>query len=720
MRGCLDAALAHASRGRRVFPVKRNKAPYTKNGFLDATTDEATIRGWWDEYPDAGVGAAMGDGLFVLDIDDESALAALESEHGRLPPTVEAVTPRPGRHLYFRGDVGISEGSLPKGIHVRGQGGYVLLPPSPHENGGFYEWKAAPDEIPYAPAPSSLLALIRDAHARRNGHAPPVGDEIPDGERDVKLTSLAGSMRNRGMSEKEMLAALLVVNADRCKPPLPASKVEKIAASVARYAPGEFKQSSNPLRESSNARIGEDENPPALGAIPEYPVDALPTEARRLVLSAGKSGLPLALTGGAALAAMAGAIGGNTQIQVTSSWHERPILWIPLLAPRGAGKSPAQEIAFAPLRSHDVKAGDDGGRILLDDMTLEALARELSAMGGAGAFDLDELSQLLRGLGEYKRGSADRSRFLKLWEGAPWGFKRVGTGKATNAVRLSVDRPTVVVCGGLQPQLHALLGPDEDGMRPRWLPHLAEMPKDPELTGTVSFGWNMLIEHLLSKRSKERTWTLNESGRKSFERHRRAWKDQSRHAESPAVEGALTKADKHLARVALVFAEADQPGVGGDVGSGPVDRAAEIIEFTVDCWRALPEQASLMLTQRDRALYPGVDTLYAWIERRPERIASTRQIQMARVAGARTPAALEALLERYLEVYPGSAVTESSNHGGKATVWWTAPRRDPTVATGNTGMHSDGNPDEHEGSSGVATGNSGSGNTEDGNSGEAE
>ena len=53
--------------------------------------------------------------------------------------------------------------------------------------------------------------------------------------RNATLTSLAGSMHQRGFSDEAMLAALRVENAQRCDPPLADAEVEAIAASVARY-----------------------------------------------------------------------------------------------------------------------------------------------------------------------------------------------------------------------------------------------------------------------------------------------------------------------------------------------------------------------------------------------------------------------------------------------------------------------------------------------------
>jgi hypothetical protein len=140
------------------------------------------------------------------------------------------------------------------------------------------------------------------------------------------------------------------------------------------------------------------------------------------------SGLPAALVGGAALASLATAIGPHAQIEITPSWRERAILWTALVAPRGAGKSPSQDLAFRPLRDHDAQLtdDDDGGELLLGDCTLEALARSLKASGGAGALDLDELHVLLKGLGEYKRGGGgDRGGF---W---PCGAAHLGRTRAS-------------------------------------------------------------------------------------------------------------------------------------------------------------------------------------------------------------------------------------------------------------------------------------------------
>jgi hypothetical protein len=419
---------------------------------------------------------------------------------------------------------------------------------------------------------------------------------------------------------------------------------------------------------------GENETEP-LAPIPPYPIKALPTAAQALVHAASAAGLPAALVGGAALAAMATAVGASSRLDVLSG--ERAILWCPLVAPTGAGKSPAQKLAFGPLRAHDAGA-EDAERLLLGDMTLEALARELDAVGGSGALDLDELAGLLRGLGEYKRsGGGDRGRFLSLWTGAPWLFTRVAGGRGTNGLRIRVDHPTLVVCGALQSDMHQLLGGDEDGSRARWLPHLASMPKHLENVpaGTAPPAWGDLIKALLAVRGNEREWWLSDKAQPVFAQFRGDWKRQADGIESMTVTSALRKADVHLSRVALVLAEAEDPeGSNAIVSDEVVERAAAIVQFTLDCWRALPANGSLALSRRDEQLDQGVAKLLTWLEDHGGK-ASKRELQRARVAGARTKDELDALIKRFEATYPGTVTEESSSRGGRATVVVSAPLR---------------------------------------------
>lgn len=60
---------------------------------------------------------------------------------------------------------------------------------------------------------------------------------VPEGSRNATLTSLAGTMRRRGMSVEAIFAALQEENAVRCQPPLDDDEVRRIADSVGRYEP---------------------------------------------------------------------------------------------------------------------------------------------------------------------------------------------------------------------------------------------------------------------------------------------------------------------------------------------------------------------------------------------------------------------------------------------------------------------------------------------------
>jgi hypothetical protein len=156
-----------------VFPCEPGgKAPLTYNGFWDATTDARRIRAWWGRWPDANVGVPTGrrSGLLVLDVDPRDGgaegLAELEVAGGPLPETAKARTGGGGTHVFFAYPVGeevrSSAGRLGPGLDVRGEGGYVVVPPS--RTLSAYEWL---DRLPLAD-PAWLLGRLREQPSRSN------------------------------------------------------------------------------------------------------------------------------------------------------------------------------------------------------------------------------------------------------------------------------------------------------------------------------------------------------------------------------------------------------------------------------------------------------------------------------------------------------------------------------------------------------------------------
>ncbi|MDA2911939.1 phage/plasmid primase, P4 family [Nitrospiraceae bacterium AH_259_D15_M11_P09] len=85
-----------------------------------------------------------------------------------------------------------------------------------------------------------VAKLHKQVTAGKDGAAtaPTGGDKrIREGERNIILTSMAGTMRQKGFSQDAIEAALLKQNAAQCDPPLPDDEVHAIAKSVARYKP---------------------------------------------------------------------------------------------------------------------------------------------------------------------------------------------------------------------------------------------------------------------------------------------------------------------------------------------------------------------------------------------------------------------------------------------------------------------------------------------------
>jgi len=182
-------------------------------------------------------------GFFVVDIDGddgEATLRLLEATHGALPPTVEVITGK-GRHCYFRlrehGVIGNTASTIGLGIDTRGEGGYVLAPPSVHPSGRSYAW-SVDSAAEFAEAPEWIYQLI-GAHA--SGQGKPLEHwhsvlthKIANGTRNTTLASIAGKLLFHDVNVALIYDLLLCVNEARCDTPLTAGEVESIVLSVGR------------------------------------------------------------------------------------------------------------------------------------------------------------------------------------------------------------------------------------------------------------------------------------------------------------------------------------------------------------------------------------------------------------------------------------------------------------------------------------------------------
>src|SRR5262249_9066659 len=118
----------------------------------------------------APTGPAMGAWIIDPDVDPVkqldgiAELAKLVARHGALPQTLTSLTPRGGKHMFWVWDSNIdirnSQHKIAPGIDVRGDGGYIILPPSRTASGRMYQWDPSGLKT-IAPAPSWLIALAK-------------------------------------------------------------------------------------------------------------------------------------------------------------------------------------------------------------------------------------------------------------------------------------------------------------------------------------------------------------------------------------------------------------------------------------------------------------------------------------------------------------------------------------------------------------------------------
>lgn len=254
----IKAAINYEKYGYSVIPLKRNKKPYipwTEYQKRRATAEE--IKAWWNRYPDAMIGIVTGSvsGLFVIDCDTSEGFDSINALLPDSAPFPQATTPRGGRHIWFKypDEIGLTIGArvLP-GVDFRGEGGYVVAPPSVSDKGS-YSWQLRPGRKETLPQmPTELIEQLLSSQGNDNNiynkynninnttytlNSNPSSLQPPMfeyGRRDNDLFHVANCLVKGGMPEAEITQVLKHIILSWGEKPSDSWVKEKVESAVKR------------------------------------------------------------------------------------------------------------------------------------------------------------------------------------------------------------------------------------------------------------------------------------------------------------------------------------------------------------------------------------------------------------------------------------------------------------------------------------------------------
>lgn len=262
----LEAALDYTLRGFPVFPVctpihpgrcqqhgrcqdgsksRAGKVPLVRWGdYQKRLPTEQEVGAWWQRWPTANIGMATGALSFVaLDADGEDARK--EAMRRGVGHTRALWTGKPGGiHYHYAHPGRVVQNFVRKlpeiGLDFRGDGGYVLLPPSLHELGKRYRWVDGTEFLEPIALPPWLDELLGTASGVLGDDHEPLDVDailrgIGEGERDNTLWRYACKMRQDGVPQA-YAEQQIILAARQCRPPFDESlALEKVRRAYATY-----------------------------------------------------------------------------------------------------------------------------------------------------------------------------------------------------------------------------------------------------------------------------------------------------------------------------------------------------------------------------------------------------------------------------------------------------------------------------------------------------
>src|ERR1035437_6392432 len=246
----LNAALQYSKLGMSVIPLRPKEKlplfPWAEYQKRKAMQEEIGV--WWRDCPTANVGIVTGplSGVAVVDLDGPVGVA--NGIRLKLPSTLTSLTGA-GRQLFYRYREGVcnSASKVAEGVDVRGEGGYVVAPPSVHPNGKRYQWLGSVlnvsglKDFPVLSSASASTPGVRTTAKLGTGWIQDALNGLKEGNRDATFARVVGKLHHSGL-DPVTIRALLLPHAVRCS----FGDLDKVVRSVTRYEREEIATGNGP------------------------------------------------------------------------------------------------------------------------------------------------------------------------------------------------------------------------------------------------------------------------------------------------------------------------------------------------------------------------------------------------------------------------------------------------------------------------------------------
>ena len=221
--------------GFSVIPLLKNKRPAIEWAeFQKRKATDEELKQWFSVDCMLGIVCGSISNLSVVDVDNDDGRGAMEEYVSKdfLAPTV--YTPRGGYHLYCRYVDGVrNKAGLSNGIDIRGEGGYVVAPPSINDEGKEYKWDKEKriDKLALPMMPTTFLEL---EYIPKTISMPTSSTMFSLGRRDNDLFHVSNLLIKGGANVQEAQEIVSKL-AQTCDPPFPIQEVNaKVGSAIQR------------------------------------------------------------------------------------------------------------------------------------------------------------------------------------------------------------------------------------------------------------------------------------------------------------------------------------------------------------------------------------------------------------------------------------------------------------------------------------------------------